>query len=63
MEKDKRKQIQYQKTDFNKYLICQLSTIIKCCKCKRYNTIQNNYSLYQNCLFCGTPNFNKERKI
>jgi len=63
MENDKRKQILYQKTDFNKHLICQLSTIIKCCKCKRNNTILVPENIrIQSCLFCGTPNYVKERK-
>jgi hypothetical protein len=55
MEPNKRIQMKYQKTDFNNHLICQLSSIIKCCKCKRYNTIQNE--TVQACLFCGTPNY------
>jgi hypothetical protein len=61
---DKRKEIMYQKTDYNSHLICQFSTIFKCCKCKRNNNIiepQTNFS--QSCLFCGTPNYVKrERK-
>ena len=59
---DKRKELLYQKTDFNNHLICQLSTIFKCCKCKRNNTIiENNIKLSQHCLFCGTPNYVKKR--
>ena len=55
---DKKKQILYQKTDFNHYLICQLPCIFKCCKCKKNNNIlveQNKVS--QLCIFCGTPNY------
>ncbi len=57
---DKRKQILYQKTDFNSHLICQLPSIFKCCKCKRNNNIfvEPNI-LSQNCMFCGTPNYVK----
>lgn len=63
MENDKRKQILYQKTEFNKHLICQLPNIFKCCKCKRNNSciILNNL-LVQNCLFCGNPNYVKREK-
>jgi hypothetical protein len=62
MEKyNKRKQMVYQKTDFNNHLICQLNTIFKCIKCKRNNDIQvNNNILSQSCLFCGTPNYVKK---
>lgn len=61
---DKRKEILYQKTDFNTHLICQLPTIFKCCKCKRNNNIVVCQTvLSQSCLFCGTPNYVKrERK-
>lgn len=61
---DKRKEILYKKTDFNNHLICQLSTIFKCCKCKRNNNIiEEAGTLSQFCLFCGTPNYVKrERK-
>jgi hypothetical protein len=64
MEKDTRKQILYQKTDFNNHLICQLNSIFKCCKCKRNNTIMVPENIkVQSCLFCGTPNYVKrERK-
>ena len=61
---DKRKQIIYQKTEFNNSAICQLPNIFKCSKCKHNNTIQNINILYHNCLFCGNPNFisNKLRR-
>jgi len=61
---DKRKEMLYQKTDFNTHLICQLPTIFKCCKCKRNNNIIVSQDvLSQSCLFCGTPNYVKrERK-
>jgi hypothetical protein len=58
VDMDKRKQMLYQKTEFNSHSICQLPTIFKCCKCKRNNTIQVPPNvLSQNCLFCGTPNY------
>ena len=57
---DKRKQIQYQKTDFNSHSICQLPGIFKCCKCKRNNNVLVASGIpSQNCLFCGTPNYVK----
>jgi hypothetical protein len=61
---DQKKEILYQKTDFNSHLICQLPGIFKCCKCKRNNnTLVAAHILSQNCLFCGTPNYVKrERK-
>ena len=65
MEKhNKRNEILYQKTDFNRHLICQFPCIFKCCKCKRNNTISvSSEILSQPCLFCGTPNYVKsERK-
>lgn len=63
MENNKRKQMLYQKTDFNNHLICQLPSIMKCCKCKRNNSIVvEANSLFQSCLFCGTPNYVKKLK-
>jgi hypothetical protein len=61
MEKiNKRREILYNKTDFNRHLICQLPCIFKCCKCKRNNTIVvTTETLSQHCLFCGTPNYVK----
>ncbi len=57
---DARKQMLYQKTNFNHHLICQLSTIFKCCKCKRNNSIiPNNTNNTQNCMYCGMPNYIK----
>jgi hypothetical protein len=54
-----RKQIVYQKTDFNNYLICQLPSIFKCSnsKCKKNNNILvEKHIISQNCMFCGMPN-------
>jgi len=63
MKNNIRQQILYQKTDFNSYLICQLPNIVKCCKCKRNNTIVvPDNILVQPCLFCGTPNYVKREK-
>jgi hypothetical protein len=63
MENDKRKQILYQKTELNNHLICQLSNIFKCCKCKRNNNVMVPENiLVQSCLFCGTPNYVKREK-
>ena len=61
---DRRKQILYNKTEFNNHLICQLPIIFRCCKCKMNNSIiEQNNTLSQYCLYCGTPNFiKKERK-
>ena len=60
MENYKRKQILYQKTEFNSHLVCQLPSIFKCCKCKRNNNIVVPENvLSQRCLFCGTPNYVK----
>lgn len=57
MNNERKNQLLYQKTDFNAHLICQLPSIIKCCKCKRNNFVmQPNFQL---CLFCGTPNYIK----
>lgn len=61
MDYNQRKQIIYQKTDYNCHSICQLSTIIKCCKCKKNNTIPMKHNGFQYCLFCGTPNYIKPR--
>ena len=55
---DQKKQVLYQKTDFNSYLICQLPCIFKCCKCKKNNSILVEKTVKsQLCLFCGTPNY------
>mgnify|MGYP003332605306 FL=1 len=63
MNNSSRIQILYQKTDFNNHKICQLPGIIKCCKCKRNNSIMVAPNiLSQNCLFCGTPNYVKREK-
>jgi hypothetical protein len=64
MEKiNKRKEILYNKTDFNNHLICQFPCIFKCCKCKRNNTVVVSAEiLSQLCLFCGMPNYVKREK-
>ena len=59
ISKDKRKQIIYQKTEFNTFSICQYNSILKCIKCKRNNNILVNNNTIQPCLFCGTPNYVK----
>ena len=59
---DRRKQMIYQKNEFNNSSICILQTIFKCSKCKKNNTILGenkniqNVQNVQNCLFCGNPN-------
>ena len=64
MNIDKRKQIIYQKTEFNTSLICQLPTISKCSKCKKNNTIDNTKKqIFQLCLFCGNPNYIPNKNI
>lgn len=60
---DKRKQMLYQKTDFNRHYICQLPFIYKCCKCKRNNDIISKEILSQFCLFCGFPNYIKRENL
>jgi hypothetical protein len=60
---DKRKQIIYQKTDFNNASICQLNNIMKCGKCKKNNMIVNDRLAYQLCLFCGNPNYIMNNKF
>jgi hypothetical protein len=53
-----RKQMKYQKTQFNNNLICQLPCIFKCIKCKKNNSIMVELKIKtQSCLFCGTPNY------
>ena len=63
MTTNKRNMFIINKTDFNHHNISQLSSIYKCCKCKRNNNIIDIKTLSQNCFFCGTPNYiKKERK-
>lgn len=61
MQNSHRLQMLYQKNDFNRHNICQLSGIFKCCKCKKNNSLMvypiNDLQL---CLFCGTPNLVKK---
>ena len=58
-----RKQMIYQKTEFNNSLICQLCSIFKCIKCKKNNNILIEKEIkIQNCLFCGTPNYSTFKK-
>jgi len=62
MNEKQRLQHQYQKTEFNNSKICMLSTIFKCSKCKHNNTIHKLPGIiYQNCLFCGNPNYIKKQ--
>jgi hypothetical protein len=58
-----------QKTDFNSWSISYLTEIFQCSKCKKKNTILSstkneerklNYQNYQNCMFCGNPNYIKK---
>jgi hypothetical protein len=59
-----------QKTDFNSWSISYLKDIYQCSKCKKRNQIvmqsntctSNNTNpkiqkLFQNCLYCGNPNY------
>ena len=60
-----RKQIPFQKTEFNHSYICQLPSIFKCTnsRCKKNNTILVKLPvIIQNCLFCGMPNYTKNSK-
>jgi hypothetical protein len=62
MNESQRRQQLYQKTEFNSSKICMLSSIFKCSKCKHNNTIVSKTGLnYQNCLFCGNPNYIKKK--
>jgi hypothetical protein len=61
MDNIQKKQIKYQKTDFNYSKICMFPNIFKCSRCKHNNTIQPKAGIiYQNCLFCGNPNYIKK---
>lgn len=57
-----------QKTDFNNWSISYLRDIYQCSRCKKRNTIvlpsnsiknnnQNGAKQFQNCLYCGNPNY------
>jgi len=37
-----------------------LSNVIRCSKCKKYNTIYIK-TLYMNCQFCGNPNLFRKK--
>ncbi len=52
----------YQKTDFHGHKICQLSTIFRCIKCKKNNSIQSTDKSVQYCIFCGMPNNIQHKK-
>ena len=62
MNTEQKKQILYQKTEFNNSKICMFPNIFKCSKCKQNNTTNNKDGvIYQNCLFCGNPNYIKKK--
>jgi hypothetical protein len=55
-----------QKTEFNNWSISYLSNIYQCSKCKKRNNIIKKYvkntknqseKQFQNCLYCGNPNY------
>lgn len=56
-----------QKNDFNSWSITYLSEIFQCIKCKKRNTIimdqicssSDNKKNFQNCMYCGNPNYIK----
>ena len=60
-----------QKTEFNRWSISYLQEIFQCSKCKKRNTLflsSKQYEeykklnkLYQNCSYCGNPNFIKTK--
>jgi hypothetical protein len=61
MNNNNRLQKLYQKTEFNNHKICQLSSVFKCCKCRKNNSVMVEPNiLVQMCLFCGTPNHVKK---
>jgi hypothetical protein len=55
-----------QKTEFNKWSISYLTEIFQCSRCRKRNTIvlssnnnQERKTNFQNCLYCGNPNYIK----
>ena len=56
----------HQKTDFNAWSISYLTEIFQCSRCKKRNNIamksnqERNAILYQNCIYCGNPNYVKK---
>jgi hypothetical protein len=48
-----------EKSTNNIGFIYKLSNIFKCNKCKKNNSIINDKLVFQNCLFCGNPNYIK----
>jgi len=55
-----------QKTDFNQWSISYLTEIFQCCRCKKRNTVvlssnsnEERKINFQNCLYCGNPNYIK----
>ncbi len=57
MEKGQRRRM-IQK-DINNWHLGLSNNIYKCRKCNKYNTIYIFTNIYQNCLFCGNPNYIK----
>jgi hypothetical protein len=45
--------------DINNWHLGLSNNIYKCRKCNKYNTIYIFTNIYQNCLFCGNPNYIK----
>jgi transcription elongation factor Elf1 len=55
-----------QKTDFNKWSISYLTEIFQCSRCKKRNTVTHSSNnnedgkiKFQNCAYCGNPNYVK----
>ena len=56
-----------QKTDFNKWSISYLTEIFQCSRCKKRNNVvlssnnnQERTTKFQNCAYCGNPNYIKQ---
>ena len=56
-----------QKTDFNKWSISYLTEIFECSRCRKRNSIflssniiQERINNFQNCMYCGNPNYIKQ---
>ena len=61
--------MQKQKTEFNSWSISYLSEIFQCSKCKKRNNVtsylknEERKPAFQNCMYCGNPNYIKTIKI
>ena len=55
-----------QKTDFNKWSISYLTEIFQCSRCRKRNNVTSSLNSeerkpkFQNCMYCGNPNYIKQ---